>query len=73
MPLKKGKKNMGANIRELMGTGRPQKQAVAIAERVAGNPKPKVKPKPQPAEAPSGPMMSAGAMSKAMAKMKKYR
>jgi hypothetical protein len=35
MPLKSGKKNIGSNIRELMGTGRPQKQAVAIALDVA--------------------------------------
>jgi hypothetical protein len=33
MPLKKGKsqKVVGANIKELMASGRPQKQAVAIA------------------------------------------
>lgn len=33
MPLKKGKsrKTVSANIKELMATGRPQKQAVAIA------------------------------------------
>jgi len=33
MPLKKGsgKKVISANIRELMASGRPQKQAVAIA------------------------------------------
>lgn len=35
MPLLKGKKNIGANIRELMGTGRTQKQSIAIALRVA--------------------------------------
>ena len=39
MPLKEGKKNIGANIRTLVHEGRPQKQAIAIAERVAGNPK----------------------------------
>lgn len=46
MPLKKGssKKVVSANIRELMGTGRPQKQAVAIAMRSAGKAKPKAKP-----------------------------
>lgn len=31
MPLKPGKKNIGANIRELKSSGRPHKQAVAIA------------------------------------------
>ena len=31
MPLLKGKKNIGRNIRELKATGRPQAQAVAIA------------------------------------------
>ncbi len=36
MPLLKGKKNMGRNIAELMKSGRPQKQAVAIAYKVAG-------------------------------------
>ncbi len=38
MPLKKGKskKVVSANIRELMHTGRPQKQAIAIAMRQAG-------------------------------------
>ena len=39
MPLKKGVKNIGANIRELMATGRSQKQSVAIALRVAGKSK----------------------------------
>ena len=39
MPLKKGKKNIGYNIRELMSTGRSQKQSVAIAMRVAGKSK----------------------------------
>ena len=36
MPLLKGKKNIGRNIAELMHTGRPRKQAVAIAMSVAG-------------------------------------
>jgi len=37
MPLKKGKskKTVSANIRELRRSGRPQKQAVAIALRQA--------------------------------------
>lgn len=42
MPLKKGssKEVVSSNIRELMHSGRPQKQAVAIAMRQAGRPKP---------------------------------
>ena len=38
MPLKKGrsKKAISANIRELMRSGRKQRQAVAIAMRKAG-------------------------------------
>jgi hypothetical protein len=38
MPLKKGssKKVVSTNIKELMNTGRPQKQAVAIALKTAG-------------------------------------
>jgi hypothetical protein len=46
MPLSKGKseKAIGRNIAELMHSGRPQRQAIAIAMRVAGKPKPK-KPK----------------------------
>jgi len=41
MPLMKGKsrKVISGNIRELMASGRPQKQAVAIAYRVAGKAK----------------------------------
>lgn len=35
MPLKKGKSNVGSNIKELMKAGKPQKQAVAIAMSVA--------------------------------------
>tara|TARA_R100001143_G_C3284721_1_gene98380 strand:- start:225 stop:392 length:168 start_codon:yes stop_codon:yes gene_type:complete len=31
MPLKKGKSNIGENIKELRKAGKPQKQAVAIA------------------------------------------
>lgn len=42
MPLKKGKSKeaVSANIKELMSTGRPQKQAVAIAMKKAGKSKP---------------------------------
>ena len=35
MPLKRGKKNIGKNIKELESTGRPHDQAVAIAMSVA--------------------------------------
>lgn len=36
MPLLKGKKNIGKNIKELKKTGRSHKQAVAIALQHAG-------------------------------------
>jgi len=43
MPMKEGKsdKAIGSNIKMLMKEGRPMKQAVAIAMRKAGKPKPK--------------------------------
>lgn len=43
MPLRQGKSNktVSANIKTEMAAGRPQKQAVAIAMRVADKPKPK--------------------------------
>ncbi len=31
MPLKSGKKNVGKNIKELVKSGKPRKQAIAIA------------------------------------------
>ena len=45
MPLKKGKskKAVSANIRELRHSGRPQKQAIAIAMSVAGKSRKKKK------------------------------
>ena len=45
MPLKKGysKKSISANIRELMDSGRPQKQAIAIALETAREAKKKAK------------------------------
>ena len=36
MPLLKGKKNVGKNIKELQRSGRSHKQAVAIALQKAG-------------------------------------
>ena len=41
MPLKKGKKNMSSNIAELVRAGHPQKQAIAIAYKEAGEKKKK--------------------------------
>jgi hypothetical protein len=35
MPLLKGKKNVGTNIKTEMAAGKPQKQAIAIAMNVA--------------------------------------
>jgi hypothetical protein len=43
MPLLKGKKNVGKNISELLATGRPKKQAEAIALKTAGESKKKGK------------------------------
>lgn len=43
MPLKPGKKNVGKNVKKLMGEGKPQKQAVAIALKTADVAKPKLK------------------------------
>jgi hypothetical protein len=44
-PLKKGssKKAISSNIRELMHSGRPQKQSIAIAMKKAGKSKPRRK------------------------------
>jgi len=41
MPLYKGKKNIGKNIKTEMAHGKPQKQAIAIALNVAKVPKKK--------------------------------
>ena len=43
MPLKKGKskKAISSNIRTEIRHGKPRKQAIAIAMRVAGKPKPR--------------------------------
>jgi len=47
MPLKKGKsrKVISGNIKELMATGQPQKQAIAIAMDKAGKSKDKKRKK----------------------------
>lgn len=49
MPIKKGKydKVIGENIQELTASGKPRKQAIAIAMDAAGYGKPK-KPKKKP-------------------------
>jgi hypothetical protein len=39
MPLFRGKKNVGRNIKTEMAAGKPQKQAIAIAMNVAGKDK----------------------------------
>ena len=50
MPLRKGssEEDISANIAELVGSGYPQKQAVAIAYDTAGKGKKKTKPKRKP-------------------------
>lgn len=45
MPLKKGAKNIGANIKTEEAAGKPRKQAIAIALNVAGKSKGKKKGK----------------------------
>lgn len=56
MPLKKGKsrKTISSNIEELMHSGRPQKQAIAIAMREAGMPMHKTAKKRKPARKKKG-------------------
>jgi len=39
MPLLKGRKNIGKNIETEMAHGKPRKQSIAIALRVAGVPR----------------------------------
>lgn len=41
MPLLKGKKNIGKNIKTELAHGKPRKQAIAIALNVAGKSKKK--------------------------------
>lgn len=41
MPLKKGKKNIGSNIKELEAHGHSKKRSIAIALNVAGKSKKK--------------------------------
>lgn len=48
MPLLKGKKNIGRNIGELESSGRPHKQAVAIALDVARRSGADIPPKRHP-------------------------
>jgi hypothetical protein len=36
VPLKRGKKNIGKNIKRMRKEGKPLKQSIAIALRVAG-------------------------------------
>ena len=65
MPLLKGKKNIGRNIRELKKSGRSQKQAVAIALNVARKGGAKIpKKKKKMHKMPNGMMMSNSEMKK---------
>lgn len=43
MPLLKGKKNIGKNIKTELAHGKPRKQAIAIALNVAGKSRSAVK------------------------------
>lgn len=55
MPLKPGssKATVSSNIAELVNSGRPQKQAVAIAMKTAGKAKPAPKAAPKAKSEPS--------------------
>lgn len=47
MPLKKGKENIGKNIKEMVKSGKPKKVAIAASLNVAGkSKKPKKKGNP---------------------------
>lgn len=45
MPLKKGVKNIGSNIKTEIAAGKPKRQAIAIALNVAGKTKKNLKRK----------------------------
>lgn len=77
MPLLKGKKNIGPNIKKEMAAGKPYKQALAIALSEAGISKGAKKKKSKPFFQPKSPnvsqkMSNSHAMAQAkMAAMRK--